>query len=192
MTQQQAYAGQGDRQSGTSEWNRMESAIRSVVNKLATMTLVKVVAVNGRTVDVRPVVSQLDGAGNAIAHGTIHNVPVWRVQSGGVAMIVEPVVGDIGMAIFAHSDISTAKATGDEAPPGSKRRFDWADAIYMGGLLGKEPTQYVRLGGGGLEIVAPTVSTSAALTAGGGATGSFTSTDGKVVTVVGGIIVGIA
>lgn len=152
MSDQQAYAGQGDRQSGTSEWNRMDAAIRSVMNKMATMTLVKVLALRGRTVDIQPIVAQLDGAGNAVPHGTIHNVPVWRYQAGGVAVIVDPVAGDIGMAVFAHSDISTAKATGTDSPPGSKRRFDWADAVYLGGLFGSEPTTSIRLGPDGVSI----------------------------------------
>lgn len=164
----------------------------SLINKLATMTVVRVVAVDGRTVDIQPIVAQLDGAGNAIAHGTIHNVPIWRLQSGGMAIIVDPVIGDIGMAVFAHSDISTVKATGDAAPPGSKRRFDWADAVYLGGLFGPEATSSIRLGGGGVEIDAPTFSTTGASTIGGGATGTFASTDGKVVSVVAGIITDIS
>lgn len=146
MSDQQAYAGQGDRQSGTSEWNRLDATIRSVLNKMATMTLVKVLAVRGRSVDIQPIVAQLDGAGNAVPHGTIHNVPVWRYQAGGAAVIITPTVGDIGMAVFAHSDISTAKATGKESPPGSKRRFDWADAVYLGGLFGNDqPTTRITL-----------------------------------------------
>lgn len=145
--QTQAYAGQDGRQSGTSEWNRLDAAIRSTLNKMATMTLVRVVAVRGRVVDVQPIVAQLDGAGNAIPHGTIHNVPVWRVQGGGAAVIIVPIVGDIGLAVFAHSDISRVKTTGKAAPPGSRRRFDWADAIYMGGLFGDAVTTSITLSG---------------------------------------------
>lgn len=145
MSDQQAYAGQADRSSGTSEWNRLNAAIRSVMNQMATMTLVRVEAVNGRTVDIRPIVAQLDGAGNAVDHGTIHNVPVWCYQAGGAAVEIKPVVGDIGMAVFAHSDISAAKANGAASPPGSRRRFDWADAVYLGGLFGDEPTTTITL-----------------------------------------------
>ena len=145
MSEQQAYAGQGDRQSGTSEWNRMNAAIRSVMNQMATMTLVKVLAVRERVVDIQPIVAQMDGAGNAVEHGTIHNVPVWRYQAGAAAVIVDPLVGDVGMAVFAHSDISAAKATSGASPPGSKRRFDWADAVYLGGVFGSEPTTTITL-----------------------------------------------
>jgi hypothetical protein len=192
MNDQQAYAGQGDRQSGTSEWNRMNAAIRSVVNQLATMTPVRVVAVRAGSVDVEPLVAQLDGAGNAVPHGTLHNLPVYRAQSGGIGIIMDPVVGDRGVALFAHSDISSVKANRAPSPPGSRRRFDWSDGVFLPGLLNDEPVSYVRLSGSGVEIEAPTVTTSASLAAGGGATGSFSTTDGKVVTVVGGIIVGIA
>lgn len=132
----------------------MEAAIRSVVNKMATMTLVKVVAVRGRAVDVQPIVAQLDGAGNAVPHGIIHNVPVWRYQAGGAAVIITPTVGDVGMAVFAHSDISAAKTNGTDSPPGSKRRFDWADAVYLGGLFGNDqPTTRITLSASGGVVI---------------------------------------
>jgi hypothetical protein len=109
-----------------------------------------------------------------------------------MAIVIDPVVGDVGTVVFAHNDISAVKTNKAASPPGSKRRFDWADAIYMGAVLNPEPEQYVRLSGGGVEITAPTVSTSGSLAAGNGATGTFGSTDGKVVTVVSGIITGIS
>lgn len=191
MSDQQAYRSIGTVPDGNDEWNRINAAVRSVTNGMATMTLVRVTAVRGRLVDIVPIVAQTDGAGNAVAHGTIHNAPVWRYQAGGVAVVVDPVVGDVGLALFAHSDISTAKATGKDSPAGSKRRFDWGDAVYLGGLFGEPPTQFVRIAGDGVTLTSPTVSTSAGLSVGNGATGSFSTTDGKVVTVVSGIITGI-
>lgn len=191
MSTEQSYLNTGGIHDGNDEWNRLNAAIRSVTNQMATMTLVRVVAARAGVVDIQPIVAQLDGAGNAVPHGTIFNVPVWRMQAGGAAVILEPVAQDIGLALFAHNDISTAKATQAESPPGSKRRFDWADAVYMGGLFGT-PAQYVRVSGSGIELVAPTVSASASLTAGSGATGTVTTTDGKVVTFVSGIAVDIS
>lgn len=146
MSDQQAYRSTGGTHDGNDEWNRLHAAARSIMNQMATATLVRVVAVNGRSVDVQPMVAQLDGAGNAVPHGTIHNLPVWRNQAAGVAIVVTPAVGDVGLAVFAHSDISSAKATGADSPPGSKRRFDWADGIYLGGLFGPdEPATTITL-----------------------------------------------
>jgi hypothetical protein len=153
MSDQQAYRTTGQQTDGNDEWNRLNAAIRSVTNQMATMTLVKVLSVSGRMVSIQPIVAQLDGSGNAVPHGTINNVPVWRYQAGGVAVVVDPVVGDIGLALFAHSDISTAKTNKAESPPGSRRRFDWADAVYLGGLFGNdEPDTRITLSASGVDI----------------------------------------
>lgn len=153
MSDQQAYRTTGQLPDGNDEWNRINAAVRSVMNGMATMTLVRVMAVRGRAVDIVPIVAQTDGAGNAVAHGTIHNAPVWRYQAGGVAVVVDPVVGDVGLALFAHSDISTAKATGKDSPAGSKRRFDWGDAVYLGGLFGEPATSTITLSASGGVVV---------------------------------------
>ena len=114
------------------EWNQMDFAIRSVMSGMATTTLVQVKAV--RTVgadrfevDVQPMVAQVDGAGNAVEHGVIHGLPVWRVSGGGSAVIVEPAEGDIGLAVFCSSDISAAKRSEAPTTPGSFNR--WAISL---------------------------------------------------------------
>lgn len=152
MGDDRAYAGTADNTAGASEWNRTSFAVEQILNKRATMTLVQVKAVEGDRLSVQPIVTQLDGAGNALPHGQIHDVPFVTLQAGGSAVILVPVVGDIGLAIFAQSDISRVKSTKAEAPPGSFRRSDWADAVYVGGLLNAEPDQYVRLDADGVAI----------------------------------------
>jgi len=59
----------------------------------------------------------------------------------------------VGLALFAHSDISTAKATGKDSPAGSKRRFDWGDAVYLGGLFGEPATTTVTLTAAGGVVI---------------------------------------
>ncbi len=157
---QQAYTGFAGLADVSGEWNRLQFAIRSVIAGLATTTLVQVRAVradgDGFAVDVQPMVAQVDGAGNAVAHGTIHNMPVWRVQGGTSALIVKPVVGDIGLAVFASTDISGVKRAKAPTTPGSARRFDWADGIYLGGVLGPTATQFVKMDETGVTIKSPT------------------------------------
>lgn len=155
---EQAYTGFAGLQDVNGEWNRLQFAIRSVMAGMATTTIVLVKAVtataDGFTVDVQPMVAQVDGAGNAVPHGTIHALPVWRVQGGNSAVVVEPAVGDIGIAVFASTDISGVKRAGKPTTPGSARRFDWADGIYFGGVLNAAPTQFIRLDGDGVTITA--------------------------------------
>jgi len=132
---------------------------RQIVNGIATTTLVKVVAVEAETVDVKPLVQQVDGAGTGIAHGTIHDLPYFTMRAGPCEIRVKPRVGDIGCAVFCHSDISAVKATKTEALPGSRRRYDWADGLYFGGFLpsGAATTLIEIDAGDNVVITAPTV-----------------------------------
>ena len=175
-----------------SDFNAHAFLIQSLLNRIAISTLVKVVAVYGGgtaaapgTVDVLPLVSQVDGAGNAMPHGVVHGLPFCRLQGGGNAVMLDPQAGDIGLAIFADHDISKVKATGAQALPGSARRFDMADGVYVCGLLGAAPSQYVAFAAGGITvtspvkvtITAPTVAVEGNLTATGGITAGFGGSD---------------
>lgn len=97
------------------------------------------------TVDVQPMVHQIDGTGKTYPHGIVHGLPYFRLQGGNVAIIMDPVVGDIGIAIFCDRDISAAAAAKTPSKPGSRRRFDWADGLYIGGVLGQAPQHILAL-----------------------------------------------
>lgn len=146
-----AFAGSQTVFSGSGDYNVMEYIARSVLNGTATATLVIVKAVTNDggvepvgLLDVQPMVAQLDGKGQATPHGTIHNVPYFRLQGGTNAVIIDPKVGDIGIAVFASRDISSVKTNKAAANPGSRRKFDYADALYIGGVLNGTPEQYIR------------------------------------------------
>lgn len=145
----------------SSEFNRMAFLVSQALARVRTVVLVKVketaadgsVAAPG-TVNVQPLVSMTDGQGNATPHGTIFNIPIFRVQGGSNAIILDPAVDDIGWMAVCDRDISSVKATsGEVSTPGSLRRFDMADGVYLGGLFGETPTQYVRFSADGVDIV---------------------------------------
>lgn len=98
------------------------------------------------TVDVLPLVSQIDASGKGIPPQTIYSVPYSRIQGGIAALIIDPLVGDVGWCVFCQRDISGVQ-TGASAPvqPGSFRMFDQSDAIYLGGILNKIPEIYLEL-----------------------------------------------
>lgn len=150
----QAYTGMARLGDATGEWNRLQFAIRSIMNKMVTSSLVLVKAVGDGTVDVQPMVSQVDGAGNAVPHGTIHNMPIWQLQGGTSAVIVKPAVGDIGLAVFTSTDSSGVKRAKAPTTPGSARRFDWADGIYLGGVLNAAPVQFLQMDETGVTLTA--------------------------------------
>lgn len=133
-----------------SQLNLMEFVFNRLLGRRATTRIVKVMAVTAGegalagTVAVKPLVMQADGQGNATAHGTIYGLPYLQLQAGANAVILEPEVGDIGICVVADRDISSVKANRAESPPGSFRRFDLADGIYIGGILNGAPTQFVK------------------------------------------------
>lgn len=140
--------------SAASEFDELVFIIRQQLAKISTVKLVQVKAVDAaaKTVDVQPLVNQLDGQNNATPHGTILGVPYIIWQYGTNAVIGDPVVDDIGIMLCADRDISAVKATKAVAPPGSLRQLDAADGIYLGGILNGDPEQWVKFTDTGMEL----------------------------------------
>lgn len=164
MANETGYTGLLAPGEGNSQLGALLFLVRSVLLKeVRTIDLVRVVSVTNSGglepvgyVDVQPLVNQVDGAGNAVPHGIVHHLPYFRLQGGENAVILDPQVGDIGLAGYASRDISSVKATKAQANPGSARSFDMADGLYFGGVLNGTPKQYIRFGTDGVEIVSPT------------------------------------
>lgn len=162
QSQGNGYPGQAGLSVASSEFNALDFVVKQVLSRASTNTLVLVKAVTNSGglspvgfVDVQIMVHQVDGDGQTTPHGIIHNLPYLRLQGGANAVILDPQVGDIGMAAFASHDLSSVKTTKAPAPPGSRRRFSPADGIYFGGLLNGTPTQYVQFTTSGVSIVSP-------------------------------------
>lgn len=162
MAEQFGYAGQARAAEGGDEYGALMFVIGQALARLSTATLVRVVSVtnNGGLspvgfVDVQPLVNQLDGAGNAVPHAVLHQLPYFRLQGGTDAVILDPKVDDIGMAAFGSRDLSAVKASKQQANPGSWRTHDMADGLYFGGLLNGTPVQYVQFTAGGINVVSP-------------------------------------
>ena len=96
-------------------------------------------------VDMRVLVDMTDGKGTVVKHAEIPNVPYCRIQGGPNALIVDPQVGDIGIALFCSRDISAIKSVKKSAPPGSWRMHSFSDALYIGGILNQTPTSYIQI-----------------------------------------------
>lgn len=149
--------------SGNSQFNAVAFIVRQALGRMQTATVVKVVKVAPGddpvgpvgTVDVLPLVNQTDGNGNVQKHVTVYGLPYSRIQGGTNAVIMDPKVGDLGIAVFASRDISSVKANKGQANPGSRRRYDLSDGMYIGGILNGTPTQYVRFHGEGIDITTP-------------------------------------
>lgn len=121
--------------------------------------IAKVVDVRGEApnlvVDVLPLVSRKDRSGAMIRNSTLYDLPVFRLQRGNSAIIMNPVIGDIGMIAVCDRDTSIARANLKESVPGSKRTHSKSDALYLGGFLNAQPTQYIEFADGAINIVTP-------------------------------------
>ena len=146
---------------GRGEFNQLSFVVQQIMNKANHATLVQVVGVAAGnigpvgTVNVTPLVNMVDGQGNAIPHGIIYTLPYLRLQGGQNAIIIDPQVNDIGLCVFADQDISTVKATLAAAIPATHRRNDWADGLYIGGMLNGTPNQYLEFSASGINVVTP-------------------------------------
>ena len=88
-------------------------------------------------------------------------MPYHRPQNGTNGIIMDPKAGDIGVIVCASRDISSVKANkGDASAPGSFRRHDLADALYVGTVIAKDaPEQYVQFTDDGLTLLTPKILT---------------------------------
>ena len=166
-TDSQSYSGANGPDISTSDVNAWDAMIRSILAKVNTATLVKVIAVSPAsddgstigTVDVTPLVAQITSAGTGTPHITVYGLPYTRLMGGTNAVILDPVVGDIGLVVFCSRDISSVIANKAAANPGSRRQFSMSDGIYVGGIPTQAATQTVRFSDGGITVKTPNIVT---------------------------------
>lgn len=164
-----AVTGQTTPSTPNFQYNMLAFVIGQLLQEVQTASLVQVISCSNAgglaawgTVVVQPLVAQATGARALVPHGELHNVPYLRIQGGTSAIIIDPVAGDIGLAVFCSRDISNVKGDPQAAVaaggvlPGSFAQFDWADGLYFGGFLNAVPEQYIIMGPSGIEIVSPT------------------------------------
>lgn len=160
-----SYLGFEELPDAATAFNRQAFQIARLMSGQFTAELVQVKAVRqggggavavAGVVDVQIMVHQIDGQGQPTPHGIIYGVPYNRIQGGANAIILDPQVNDIGVAIFCRRDISKVVATQAPALPGSRRQMDPADALYLGGFLNGTPTQYLQFSTAGITAISPT------------------------------------
>lgn len=158
MADQNVVQGQMKPNTSGSPYNSLQFIIdQAIRHKVHTAVIVKVVRRTGQYVDVLPLVTQIDGFGNAIAPTTLFHLPYMRYHAGIAAVILDPVPGDIGLAVFAQTDCSNVKqGTTEPQQPASFRENSMSNGFYIGGFLNVAPTTFVELKQSGeIVITAP-------------------------------------
>lgn len=143
----------------TSDAENLSYVFKKLLSGAFFIELVQVTAIRGAApnlvVDVIPLVTRTDPSGATIQNSEIFNVPVFRLQRGSSAVIMNPVVGDIGMIAICDRDNSIARVNRKQSVPGSKRTHSKSDALYLGGFLNAQPAEYVEFTSSGINIKSP-------------------------------------
>lgn len=160
---------------GNSAYNAQEFHVRNLIMQhvnTATPVIVTAAQAGGAGeaagwVTVKPLVSQIDGFGNTVPPVELFKLPYFRYQGGIAAVVIDPVPGDIGLAVFCKSDCSNiGQEQSEPVQPGSFRKFSQSDGFYIGGFLNKPPEVFIEINqdksititaAAGITVNAPTV-----------------------------------
>lgn len=163
-----------------SGYPNIEFVIGQLISRVITLVPVRVVSVDNASslsscayVTVQPLINQLTGNGQIVPHGQIGNVPVWRLQGGGNAVVCDPVAGDIGLMLVAYRSTAALIAADQASPgslqggtqtfqPGNAAQYDWGSGFYLGGVLNGAVTQYLLLNSSGLTVKASAINLNGA------------------------------
>lgn len=158
------------------EYSGLVFLIESIVNKVNTMEIVKVVEVDSANnkLTVIPVVKKASVENEAVPESNIYGVKYFGWQFGENAIKAVPEVGDIGVLVVSKRDISSINS----GIVATNRKFCLADGIYIGGLCGfnKTPTQFIEFNSNGISVTTPTTLSVSAKDVDIQATGNVTVT----------------
>ena len=146
------------------DWsNVIDFIVRQRIAQINTIKVVQVIAVHpgagspmiAGTVDVLPLVNQIDGNGYAVQHQTVFGIPYFQLTAGPWAIIAEPAVNDLGLMLCADRDSSSVMRSGKQTTPASRRKFSMSDGFYLGGFLNQTTPQasFQLNGDGTLKVV---------------------------------------
>lgn len=128
----------------------IERKIRQMVNTAAIVSVDQCNAPGpggpAGVVSATPMVCQTDAQGRAIDMPSIPRMRFFRQQAGVAALIIDPVPGDKGVAVFCKSDSSRVKpGVSGQQVPASFRSYDLADGVYLGGTDNQPPKVYIEI-----------------------------------------------
>lgn len=124
------------------------------LKSIFTCDVVKVINVDEKTVDIQPLVYQVNGDNEIMKQEPIYGVPYCRQQAGMNGIILKPQVGDLGVVVYARRDISSVISSGGENVPDTRRFLSENDAIYLCSIASimSQPTRFIEFTESGISI----------------------------------------
>lgn len=122
------------------DWsNVIDFIVRQRIAQINTVKVVQVIAVHpgagsppvAGTVDVLPLVNQIDGNGYAVQHQTVFGIPYYRFTVGPWSIIADPAVNDLGLMLCCDRDSSSVVRGGKQTTPASRRKYSMSDGFYL-------------------------------------------------------------
>lgn len=101
-----------------------------------------------------PLIAPVDNEGNALPQVSIPKLRWFRYQAGTCAIICDPKVGDVGLAVFAQRDVNALTGGNEPVRPDTFRVFDMSDGFFIGGFWGATPSTYIEINDNKVEIKA--------------------------------------
>jgi len=143
----------------SSEGNALSFSLRNMIGQYSFIDIVRVTEITDDTLTVISMLHGLTTDNAKIDNEPIYGVPYLRLQRGSSAVIMDPVVGDVGLMAVCDRDITNVKATKTDSVPNTKRTHSVSDAVYLTGIgsLNTDPDQYVKFNDGSIDIVSPNV-----------------------------------
>lgn len=124
------------------------------LKSIFTCDVVKVINVDEKTVDIQPLVYQVNGDNEIMKQEPIYGVPYCRQQAGMNGIILKPQIGDLGVVVYARRDISSVISSGGENVPDTRRFLSENDAIYLCSIASimSQPTRFIEFTESGISI----------------------------------------
>ena len=143
-----------DYYTNTTQYNQLCYMVRQIIMEMLNTSAI--VSVNSAdapghggaagNVVATPLVAQTDAKGNALPMAKIPQLRFFRYQAGKAAVVLDPVAGDQGVAVFFKQDHSGVKGGATEAVvPGSFRNFDQSDGVVFPSVQGAAPSVWIEL-----------------------------------------------
>lgn len=161
----QEFSANYDDFAGSNPINALEFFVKSILSKTVYTAFPVTVTEVHRTgpeagagyVTAKPLLKPMNVQAQGIEVTTIPKLPYFRLQHGTAAIVCDPKVGDVGLAVVAKHDISNVNGENTSKVPATFREFDPSDSFYIGGFWGKAPEVFIHLEDEGtIKIKAPT------------------------------------